>query len=66
MNMRDFFPQRQNDFLSIFFHKCKLCIIKNWFIDQITLISQKSFFTAIQNDNISNRMLQGCQSSNIW
>ena len=52
-------------FFQNFFHKCKLCIVWNWFIEKIIWIPQNSCFEAIQNGSTSgvNRGLSSNLSS---
>ena len=52
-------------FFRFFFYKCKHCIVWNWFIVKINLISQNNFFEAIQRSSKSHRLNRG-MSSNFW
>ena len=58
----------QNYFFFFFFLKCKLCIVWNWFITKIILISQNIFVLWLfkMEANKSVPSLNRSQSSNFW
>ena len=55
-------------FLECLFHKCKLCIVWNWFIAKIILMIQKYLFEAIQYGGKSSGMLRAWREilHQIW